>query len=87
MMNLPTVLTGNPAGAVVQHATVHTTAVVHQYYGGEDTNHFLPPELSSSYPDRPGGTAALAIASAWLSVLVAVVALNRRRLRAALHAR
>ena len=86
MMNLPTVLTGNPAGAVVQHATVHTTAVVHQYYGGSGTNHFLPPELSSSYPDRPGGTAALAIAAAWLSVLAAVVALNRRRIREALHA-
>jgi hypothetical protein len=86
MMNLPTVLTGNPAGAVVQHATVHTTAVAHQYYGGDDTNHFLPPELSSSYPDRPGGSATLAIAAAWVSVLAAVVALNRRRIREALHA-
>ena len=86
VMNLPTVLTGNPAGAIVQHATVHTTAVVHQFYGGSDTNHFLPPELSSRYPDRPGGTGALAVAAAWLSLVGSVLVLSRRRLRAALHA-
>jgi hypothetical protein len=86
LLNVPAALTGNPVGAVLQHATVHTSAVVHQYYGGDDTNHFLPPELSPTYSDHPDGNAALAIAAAWLSVVGAVVALNRRRLREALHA-
>ncbi len=32
------------------------TAVVHQYYGGDGTNRSLPPELTSSYQDRPKPT-------------------------------
>ena len=44
MWDVPAMLTGNPAGALVAHAAVHTSAVVHQYYGGE--NHLLPPELT-----------------------------------------
>ncbi|MGZ4615892.1 MAG: hypothetical protein ACXV4A_10040 [Actinomycetes bacterium] len=80
MWDLPAVLTGNPAGALLAHPAVHTAAVVHQYYGGENTNHFLPPELTSDYPDRPGGTAALAIAAAWLVLAGAVFAFGRRRL-------
>jgi len=85
MMDVPTILTGNPAGAVIAHATVHTTADVHQYYGGANTNHFLPPELSTSYPDRPGGTGALAIAAGWVALIGGVLALNRRRIRTYLH--
>jgi hypothetical protein len=81
MMDVPAILTGNPAGAIVAHATMHTTAVVHQYYGGDKTNRALPPELSSSYPDRPGGTAALAVAAGWVVLIGAVLALNRRRIR------
>lgn len=79
MADVPAMLTGNPAGAVVAHIAAHTTAVVHQYYGGEGTNRSLPPELSSSYPDRPGGTAALGIATGWVVLLGAMVALRARR--------
>ena len=43
MWDLPAILTGNPAGALVAHPIVHTTAVVHQYYGGSETNQMLPP--------------------------------------------
>lgn len=81
LMDAPAILTGNPLGSVVAHAAVHTTAVVHQYEGGE--NHFLPPELTSDYPDRPGGWAASALAAGWLALLGAVVVLNRQRLRKA----
>jgi len=81
LMDAPAVLTGNPVGSVVAHAAVHTTAVVHQFEGGG--NHFLPPELTSDYPDRPGGWAASALAAGWLVLLGAVVALNRDRLRTA----
>jgi hypothetical protein len=81
MADVPAMLTGNPAGSIVAHATAHTTAVVHQYYGGEGTNRSLPPELTSSYADRPGGTAALGIAAGWVVVFGAVLAVNRRRIR------
>lgn len=77
MWDLPAVLTGNPAGAVVAHATVHTAAVVHQYYGGE--NHFLPPELTSDYPEHAGGAAGLAIAAGWLVATALVLAFTRDR--------
>ena len=86
MADVPAMLTGNPAGAIVAHVTAHTTAVGHQYYGGDGTNRSLPPELTSSYQDRPGGAAALEIAAIWIVVLGSVLALNRRRLRAAMHA-
>jgi len=81
MADLPAMLTGNPAGAVVAHVTAHTTAVVHQYYGGDGTNRSLPPELTSRYQDRPGGAAALGIAAIWVVLLGTVLALNRRRIR------
>jgi len=85
MMDVPTLLTGNPAGAVIAHSAVHTTADVHQYYGGDNTNHFLPPELSSSYPERPGGTGAFAVSAGWIVLVGGVLALNRRRIRAHVH--
>jgi hypothetical protein len=81
LADVPAMVTGNPAGAVVAHVTAHTVAVVHQYYGGANTNRSLPPELSSSYPDRPDGSAALAIGTGWIVLLGAVVGLNRRSLR------
>ena len=77
VMDVPAMLTGNPAGAVVAHAAVHATAVTHQYYGGE--NHFLPPELTATYPDRPAGTAALAIAAGWVVLSGGVFAFARER--------
>ncbi len=83
MWDLPAVLTGNPAGALLAHPAVHTTAVVHQYRGGEETNHFLPPELTADYPDQPGGSAALAIATGWLVVAGAVVLAGLRRVAGA----
>ncbi len=81
MADVPAMLTGNPAGAIVAHVAAHTTAVGHQYYGGDGTNRSLPPELTSSYQDRPGGTAALGIAAIWIVLLGLVLALNRRRIR------
>jgi hypothetical protein len=81
MADVPAMLTGNPAGAIVAHVTAHTTAVVHQYYGGDGTNRSLPPELTSSYQDRPGGSVALGIAAIWFVLLGSVLALNRRRIR------
>lgn len=77
MWDLPAVFTGNPAGALVAHAAVHTTAVVHQYYGGD--NHLLPPELTSDYPERAGGAVGQLIAAGWLVLVGAVLALTRER--------
>ncbi len=81
MWDVPAILTGNPAGAVVAHAAVHTTAVVHQYYGGD--NHLLPPEQTASYPQNAGGTTGRALAAGWLvvvgSVLAGIVAAPHRR--------
>jgi hypothetical protein len=82
MIDVPAVLTGNPVGAIVEHASVHTSAVVHQYYGGDGTNHFLPPELSADYPDRAGGPLGLAIAGGWLVVVGVALTFTRRRVRA-----
>jgi hypothetical protein len=87
LMTVPALLTGNPLGAVVAHASVHTSAVVHQYYGGDGTNHYLPPELSASYPDRPGGTAALAVAAGWVALGGVVLAFGRRRISELLRLR
>lgn len=40
IISVPMFATANPIGAVVAHATMHTTAVVHSY----ETDVFLPPE-------------------------------------------
>jgi hypothetical protein len=84
MWDVPAVLTGNPAGALIAHAAVHTSAVVHQYYGGK--NHYLPPELSSDYPERAGGTAGQLIASGWLLAVGVALVLTRHRWSATLRA-
>lgn len=77
IMSVPTVLTGNPTGAVIAHAAVHTGAVVHEYYGSDPG--FLPPRLTG-YEDRWGGLVGWMLASAWLMVVaVFVTALTRHR--------
>jgi hypothetical protein len=77
MWDVPAVLTGNPAGAVVAHAAVHVSAVVHQYYGGE--NHLLPPELTADYPERADGALGVLIGASWLAVVAGVLVLTRER--------
>jgi hypothetical protein len=80
LFNVPAMLTGNPVGAVVAHATAHVTAVLHQYYGGG--HGFLPPELTPGYPGNARGLTGTAVAAGWLiltTVLVLVV-LGRDRI-------
>jgi len=77
MWDAPAIVTGNPAGAVLAHAAVHTSAVVHQYYGGE--NHLLPPELTAHYPENAAGTTGQGVAAGWLLVVATVLVLSRRR--------
>ena len=43
IISVPMLATANPIGAVVAHATMHTTAVVHSY----ETDVFLPPETEA----------------------------------------
>jgi hypothetical protein len=43
IISVPMFATANPIGAVVAHATMHTTAVVHSY----ETDVFLPPETQA----------------------------------------
>lgn len=43
IISVPMFATANPIGAVVAHATMHTTAVVHSY----ETDVFLPPETEA----------------------------------------
>jgi hypothetical protein len=81
VMDLPAMLTGNPVGALVAHPAVHTAATVHQYYGGDGTNHYLPPELSADYPDRPDGFPAVALAAGWVTLTGAALAVGSGRLR------
>jgi len=77
MWDIPAALTGNPAGAVVAHAAVHTSAVVHQYYGGD--NHLLPPELTADYPERAGDALGVLIATGWLLLVTGVLIVTRER--------
>ena len=85
--NVPTVLTGNPAGSVVTHVTMHTSAVVHQRDGGQQ--HMLPPRTTGDYPDHGSSDLAAGLALAWLvataAALTAVV--RRSRAEAALRTR
>jgi hypothetical protein len=43
MISVPMLATANPIGAVVAHASMHTTAVAHSY----ETDQFLPPETDA----------------------------------------
>jgi hypothetical protein len=42
LISVPALLTTNPAGSVVAHAAMHTTAVMHSY----ETDVYLPPQTS-----------------------------------------
>jgi hypothetical protein len=75
MADLPAVLTGNPAGAILAHPAFHVTANVHTYRSGT----FLPPDLNG-YRERGSGTAAPVIAGAWALVAGAAIWTQRRRL-------
>lgn len=82
MANVPIALTGNPVGAVVTHATMHTSAVIHQRNGG--TQHMLPPRVDSAYASHGSSDLAAGLAAGWL--VAAAVALGfvvRRRDRRA----
>lgn len=75
--NLPTVLTGNPVGAVVTHVTMHTTAVVYQRDGGQQ--HMLPPRSTGDYPNHGSSDLAAALAAIWLiATATALTAVVRR---------
>lgn len=73
--NVPAMLTGNPAGAVLAHDVFHLTANNHAYHSGV----FLPPDLTG-YAERGGGTVGLALAAAWIAVAGGLMWWQRRRL-------
>ncbi len=79
LMNIPTVATGNPAGAIVAHATAHVGETVHLYQGSDE--HFLPPELDAGYPENLGGGAGRTAAVAWIVAAAATVVTFRARRR------
>ena len=64
--SLPTVLTTNPAGAVVAHVAAHVAAVLHQYEGPT----YLPP--AGEGPRLLDGAAGAVAAGVWV-LLTAVV--------------
>jgi hypothetical protein len=73
--NVPAMLTGNPAGAVIAHDVFHLTANVHAYHSGV----FLPPDLSG-YAERGSGTAGIAIAAVWIVLTGGLAWWQRRRM-------
>jgi hypothetical protein len=73
--NVPAMLTGNPAGAVLAHEVFHLTANTHAYHSGV----FLPPDLTG-YAERGGGTVGVGLAAAWIAVAGGLVWWQRRRL-------
>jgi len=76
--NVPTVLTGNPLGAVVAHPMVHLAAVVHQRNGG--STQMLPPKVTADYPSRGDSDVAAGLAALWLlGTGVALTDVVRRR--------
>jgi formate/nitrite transporter FocA (FNT family) len=78
MANVPVALTGNPVGAVVTHATMHVSAVVHQRDGGKQ--HMLPPRVDGAYPNHGSSDLAAGLAAGWLvAAAVALGAVARRR--------
>jgi hypothetical protein len=64
MASSATVLTGNPLGAFVTHATAHVSAVVHQERGGP--TQMLPPKVTAGYPDHGNSDVAAGLAALWL---------------------
>jgi hypothetical protein len=79
--NIPTALTGNPLGAVVTHAMVHTAAVVHQRNGG--STQMLPPKVTTDYPSHGNSDVAAGLAALWLLATGGALMLVVRRRRAA----
>jgi hypothetical protein len=78
MANVPTMVTGNPVGAVLTHTTAHVTAVVHQREGGP--THMLPPQETADYPSYGDSDVAAGLAAGWLvATAVALTLLVRRR--------
>lgn len=78
--NVPTVVTGNPLGAVVAHDAMHVSAVVHQNEGG--AQHMLPPTVTDDYGNHGSEDLAAGLAAVWLLLTGAAVALlvrGRRR--------
>jgi hypothetical protein len=73
--NVPAMLTGNPAAAMLAHDVFHFTANTHAYHSGV----FLPPDLTG-YAERGGGTAGLGPAAAWIAAAGGLMWWQRRRL-------
>lgn len=73
--NVPAVLTGNPAGSLVAHASFHVAANVHTYR----SEIFLPPELDGDTA-RGSGAAGIALAATWIAVAGSVLYRHRERL-------
>jgi hypothetical protein len=69
--NIPAMVTGNPAGALLAHPAMHVTAVVHLY--GGSTTHLLPPGVATGYAARGSADWGVGLGVAWL-VLAAVSA-------------
>jgi hypothetical protein len=77
--NIPTVLTGNPLGAVVTHSSMHVAAVLHQNEGG--AAHMLPPTVAEDYPSHGGSDLAAGLAAGWLLLTGGALTLVVRRQR------
>jgi hypothetical protein len=75
--NVPTALTGNPLGAVVTHATMHVSSVVHQNEGG--VQHMIPPKVTADYPNHGSSDLAAGLAGAWLLATAGALTLLVRR--------
>ena len=73
IMSAPVLLTANPAGAVLPHASVHVAALAHEAQGGN----YLPP-APAGHPERLSGPAGQAVAGGWLA-LTAVIWWRGRR--------
>ncbi len=77
--NVPTVLTGNPLGAVVTHVTMHVSSVAHQNEGGPA--HMIPPRVTVDYPNHGSSDVAAGLAAGWLLVTAAALTVLVRRER------
>jgi hypothetical protein len=75
--NVPTALTGNPLGAVVAHATMHVSSVVHQNEGG--AQHMIPPKVTADYPNHGSSDLAAGLAGVWLLATAGALAVLVRR--------
>jgi len=75
--NVPTALTGNPLGAVVTHATMHVSSVVHQNEGG--AQHMIPPKVTADYPNHGSSDLAAGLAGAWLLATAGALTVLVRR--------